>query len=299
MIGMGAVAIIIESLKSMGKYGKFYISNQWIVQTVLLIMFGIAMKPLTDGIAEIAKKVDVSTDLTEKEKENITMIYRGLKIQELSSDVERLEEEGASAWQVGKKKLELWTQEAQLGLQIRKPTESSLFGFSLSNLLEKLIGSFRPLMKLYFLIMANLYYLVICIAYFFSIFKGGHFLKPLAKYTLFCSCFFVINLMEYIYFNFFISNTISNASLGSAIFDPATVLISFLMIFVYVRAMEVARDMFPLSGQDAFGPMVGQTLAATSLLLMSKAGIKQSTPPKPINSGGNSNASAPADITSR
>lgn len=296
---LGVIAIIIEGIKNAVKNQVFTVSNSFMVSTVLLLMFGMSMKPLTDGIAYLAKQTDHATDLNEDQKQAMTNMYRAMKIIELGKDYERLEEAGgADILSKAKIKIRMWTEQAKLQKSISEPAVSKLFGFDASGLVEKAVGSFRPLLKLYYAIMMNLYYIIIPIAFIFSIFKPGHFLKSLSKYTLYGCTFFVINAMEWIYFQFFLDRTITNGGIiSSLVIDGAAVLISVLMVFVYFRAMAVARDMFPLSGEDTFGPMVGQALAAGTFLLMSKTGMK-GAPPKPTPpSGGGGNSGGAVDIT--
>ena len=298
--GLGAVAVLIESLKNAVKNQVFSVSNAFMVSTFLLLTFGMSMKPLTDFIAYLAKQTDMNTDLSEDEKLAMANMYRAMKIIELGKDYERLEEAGGGdVLAKAKIKIRMWTEQAKLQNSMQSPGVAKLFGFDASGLFEKAIGSFRPLLKLYFALMMNLYYIIIPIAFIFSIFKPGHFLKPLAKFTLYGCTFFIINLMEWVYFQFFLDRTITNGGImSSLVIDAGAVLIGVVMVFVYIRAMEVARDMFPLSGQDAFGPMVGQALAATTFLLMSKTGMKGAPQkPTPPSGGGSGRAGGAVDIT--
>ena len=300
---LGVIAILFQSIKSAVKDQKFGVSNSYLVGIILLFMLGTALKPTMDGIAWLTKKTDEVTNLSEADKTAIITVKLYRKKAELSNNLDSLLQQNNGEWTAGLayKQLQIWTTEFKMASSLIGASNIGVmpsWGFSIERTLEQLIGGIRGLLKIYYIAMMNLLYLVIPLAYVFSVFKPSHFLKPLGLFVLYGFVLTIINFVEWVIFVLFLEQTIDTNSLGSMIFSTGAVLYDLLSILLYLKAMWLTRLIFPIPEEDVIGPMAGQALALTTYAVMSRLKIPGAVKPKP-QSGGSGKTQGPVEVTTK
>lgn len=276
MASLALLAILFEVIKNAVKKQDF-ISNEWLVGVILLWIVGGSMKPLLDGIAWGTKQLDTLTRLEDKDKTTMIRLAITKKRIELSNDIDSLvKETGGWNLQVAKKQVQLWQNDFKLASSLSgaRPefVANPLGGLGLS-LLEDVIGMFRVLLKMYYIAMMNIMYLIVPVAYVFSIFKPPHFLKALGTFTMYGLVLTIINFVQWVVFTIFIGETISTDSMVDMVLSPGAILFDLLGIFLYLKAFYLARLAFPIPSEDTIGPMVGQALGIATYGVMSKLGM--------------------------
>ncbi len=270
---LGVLAILFNAIKNAVKNQSFGVSNEWLVSAIILIFVGGSIKPLMDGIAWVSKKSDQATLLTDKDKQTMVLLATIKKKVELSNEIDSLVNHGEWNLQLAKKQVQVWVNDFKLASSLTGSSAgraANPIGYVVTNTLEEIIGGFRALLKMYYIAMMNILYLIIPVSYVMSIFKPSHFLKPLGLYLLYGAVLTVINFIQWVIFTIFIGKTIGTDSLVDMVLSPGAMLFDLLSILLYLRAMYFARLIFPIPAEDTMGPMAGQALGMATYMVMSK-----------------------------
>lgn len=305
---LAIVAILFEIIRNAVKESTLTLSNQFLVGTLLLFIFASGLKPAMDFIAWGSKQIDEATRINEQQKSMMLSVAQYRKGAELSTEIDSLLNQNGGQWTAGLayKQLQVWTLDMKMAANLMDATPSLPgngiglgFGLSLERVVQQAISGIRALLKVYYIAMMNILYVIIPIAFVFSVFKPTHFLKPLGLFLLYGLVLSVINFIEWVIFALFIEQTVNTNNLGSMIFSTGAVLFDLLAVFLYLRAMYVTRLMVPIPEEDVIGPMVGQAFAAATFFAMKSMKMPI---PKNLQSaakGNDSGTQGPVDITTK
>lgn len=311
---LGVIAVLIEVVRNAVKHKQFTISNQFIVGVLLLFIFGASLKPLLDFVAYSSKQLDLATNLSEKEKAAMkwTSLYK--KKAALSSEVDTLlaQNDGAMSIEIAQLKVNQWITEQRMAQSLDDLTgmnihlsgaTASVSGLGLDSVLDEILGAVRSLLKIYYISMMNVIYMIIPLSYVFSIFKPSHFLKPLGIFVLYAFVLTIINGIEYVMYLLFLSSSVDNAgivsNMGSLFLGTGCLLWQILSCFIYLRAMWVTRLVIPISGEDTLGPMVGQAFVGATFLAMKALKLPVPQEAKAAVGAAPNQSQGPVDVTTK
>lgn len=278
---LGVIAVIF-------KFGagavneKWGITNEYIASIVILILVAGILRFTLDGYAYVIKQVEKTTRITleQQAKMNDYMVNRYTNDLEIQYDSIRNDPSASAA-----SRAYAWARKSYLQYNAASKlssnntsTASSPFDFTkiFPDILKEISSMIRAGLKMFYVGMMNIYYLVIPIALVFAVFKPAHLLQSVGKFLMYGMVLIIINFIEWIMYTMFFASSVGSDSLIDISFIGAT-LYDALAIFMYLKAFAITRDIIPSNVQEQMGGVVAQTAGMATVYgaqLMAGKGFK-------------------------
>ncbi|MEQ6169111.1 hypothetical protein AAOE16_18070 [Ekhidna sp. MALMAid0563] len=280
---------------------KLGVTNEYVASIILLFLVAGILRFTLDGYAYVIKQVEKSTRITLKQQNEMNDYMVNRYTNDLEMQYDSIQNDASAS---AASRAYAWARKSYLQYNAASKLSSnssnmasSPFDFTqiMPNILREIASMIRAGLKMFYVGMMNIYYLIIPIALVFSVFKPAHVLQSIGKYAMYGMVIIVINFIEWIMYTMFYASSVNGNTLIDISFIGAT-LYDALAIFLYLKAFSITRDIIPNNTQEQMGGVIAQSaMMATTFGAQMFAGKGMKAAGAAAKAAGGSNAGGPIE----